>query len=312
MLPVPAVVMAVIVLIAAVLICLGLGLGLGVGVGVGVGVSVGTRSRNADGATPPPATASTPSFFAGLGRERIAIAVGIAFLVLLTTSWPVLALAAGVLAALWGRLMHDDRAEQERLKVGAIATWLEDLRDTLRGSSVGAEEALESVALRPPEAISAALTTYAVRRRQGFRTEDALSDLAEDLAHPTSDAAIGAIRLVVGGAAGAGRLYTTVNALASAARDEVRTRERVDRVRTVYLSSMKRLVIIAACLIGYLRLAAGSLLEPYATPTGQAFLLIPLAMWAGCVYWLRSLCRYELPQRYRIVGSEPSQPAGRP
>jgi hypothetical protein len=26
-------------------------------------------------------------------------------------------------------------------------------------------------------------------------------------------------------------------------------------------------------------------------------LFIPLGMWMGCVLWLRSLCRYELPSR---------------
>ena len=35
---------------------------------------------------------------------------------------------------------------------------------------------------------------------------------------------------------------------------------------------------------------------------GQVVLLVPLGMWFGCVLWLRSLCRYELPQRYRVAG----------
>jgi tight adherence protein B len=244
-----------------------------------------------------------PSIFAGLGAQRLAIAGAAGFVVLLLTQWLFLALAAAVLTAVWGRLLRDQRADDERRRIEGIAKWLEDLRDTLRGSSVGAEEALEHVAARPPAAIREPLATFVFRRRQGFRTEDALTDLADGLAHPTSDAAIAAIRLVVSGTAGAGRLYRTVSALAAAARDEVRARERVDRTRSVYQASMKRLVIIAALLIVYLRLAAGNLLDPYSTAGGQLFLAVPLAMWAGCVMWLRSLCRYELPQRYRIVGS---------
>ena len=233
--------------------------------------------------------------------QRLAVGVGVGFLVLFTTRWPLLALAAAVLATVWGRLMGDEEASTERRKIEAIAKWLEDLRDTLRGSSVGAEEALEQVALRPPESIADALTTFLIRRRQGFRTDEALTDLADELAHPTSDAAIAAISLVVGGSAGAGRLYTSVHTLAGAARDEVRARERVDRVRAVYRSSMKRLIAIGVLLVAYLRFAAGSLLAPYSTVAGQAFLLVPLAMWAGCVLWLRSLCRYEAPPRYRIA-----------
>ena len=164
------------------------------------------------------AATTTPSMLHGLGGQRIAVALAVGFVVLLLTRWPLLAVAAALLTAVWGRLLHDERADDERRRIEGIAKWLEDLRDTLRGSSVGAEEALEQVAARPPAAIRDPLATYVFRRRQGFRTEDALIDLADGLAHPTSDAAIAAIRLVVSGTAGAGRLYRTVTALAAAAR----------------------------------------------------------------------------------------------
>ncbi len=249
------------------------------------------------------ASGSTASLLAGIGGNRIAAGLAGGFLVLMATRWPALALLAGLLVVLWGRLLHDTRADDERRRIEGIAKWLEDLRDTLRGSAIGAEEALEQVAVRPPDAIAGPLGTFAHRRRQGFRTEDALADLAEDLAHPTSDAAVAAIRLVIGGSTSAGRLFGTVSALAAAARDEVTARERIDRTRAVYQSSMKRLVIIGALLVTYLRFVGGQLLTPYDTAIGQVVLLVPLAMWMGCVLWLRSLCRYELPQRYRIVGS---------
>lgn len=251
------------------------------------------------------------SLFRNVGRQRIAVGLAAGFVVLLLTRWLALGVSAAVLVVIWGRLVHDHRADDERRRIEAIAKWLEDLRDTLRGSSVGAEEALEQVAQRPPEAIREALSTFVFRRRQGMRTEDALADLAESLHHPTADAAIAAIRLVVSGAAGAGRLYPTVDALAAAARDEVSARERVDRTRTVYQSSMKRLIVIGIMLIAYLRLAAGDLLDAYNSPAGQMFLLLPLSMWAGCIVWLRSLCRYDEPNRYRIVAAddEPAAPA---
>jgi len=248
--------------------------------------------------------ASTPSMLVGIGGNRIAAGAAAGVLVLMATRWLTLALMVAVMVVFWGRLLHDTRADDERRRIEGIAKWLEDLRDTLRGSAIGAEEALEQVALRPPEAIAAPLRTFAHRRRQGFRTEDALADLADDLAHPTADAAVAAIRLVIGGSSSAGRLYGTVNALSAAARDEVTARERIDRTRAVYQSSMKRLVIIGALLVGYLQFAGGDLLQPYDSAAGQLVLLLPLSMWLGCVLWLRSLCRYELPQRYRVVGSE--------
>lgn len=240
-----------------------------------------------------------------IGRPRVVAATLVGFAVLLGTGWFLLALVAGAMVAWWGRLLHDESADEERRRVEGIAKWLEDLRDTLRGSSVGAEEALEQVAGRPPDAIAQPLRNFVHRRRQGFRTDDALQDLADDLAHPISDAALAAIRLVVGGAAGAGRLYGTAHALAAAARDEVTARERIDRTRAVYRHSMQRLVVIGSLLVAYLRVAGGDLLQPYGTAVGQVVLALPLAMWIGCVWWLRSLCRYEPPRRQRFGLDEP-------
>ena len=99
-------------------------------------------------------------------------------------------------------------------------------------------------------------------------------------------------------------LHGTVHALAAAARDEVTARERIDRTRAVYHGSMKRLVVIGAVLVAYLRLEAGDLLQPYDTPVGQLVLLLPVGMWAGCVLWLRSLCRYEMPRRTRLARTQ--------
>jgi hypothetical protein len=253
-------------------------------------------------------SASTPSVLAGVPRQRLVAGAVVGVVVLLASRWLILAVASGLLTVGWGRLLHDDRADEERRRLEGIAKWLEDLRDTLRASSIGAEEALEQVAARPPEALVEPMRRFVLRRRQGFRTEDALADLADDLAHPTSDAAIAAICLVVGGSAGAGRLHATVHALAAAARDEVTARERIDRTRAVYHGSMKRLVVIGAVLVAYLRLAAGDLLQPYDTPVGQVVLLLPIGMWAGCVVWLRSLCRYEMPRRTRLARSEEVTP----
>ena len=229
--PVAVITLAVVVLVAGAAAC----------------VIVSTRP-----ATRRPARRRASGALAGVASERIAIAAVIGMVVLLLTRWPVLAILTAALMLGWNRLLRDEHAEEERRRIEGIAKWLEDLRDTLRGSSVGTEEALEQVALRAPEAVREPLATFVLRCRQGFRTEDALTDLADGLAHPTSDAAIAAIRLVVSGTAGAGRLFHTVSSLAAAARDEVRARERVDRTRAVYRSSMTRLVVIAALLIGRL------------------------------------------------------------
>ena len=266
---------------------------------VGVAAVAAVRSL-APAPVPAVPSASTPGVFAGLDRRRLVAAAVAGFVVLLSFRWLMLAVVAAALVALWGRLVNDTRADDERRRIEAVAVWLEHLRDTLRGSSMAAEHALEHVARRPPPAIAGPMEAFVQRRRRGLRTEEALTMLADDLAHPTADAAIAALLLVVSGSTGAGRLYRTVDSLAGAARDEVAARERVDRTRAVYRSSMKRLIVIGALLVAYLRFAAGDLLRPYDTPVGQLLLVLPLGMWAGCVLWLRSMCRYDLPERGRV------------
>jgi hypothetical protein len=279
--------------------------GLVVGTLLAAAMGAVVASRHPRSARPEMADRSQPnqrpSRRAGFATRRIVAAMLAALITLILSRWVLLAGFVGALVLLWDRLLDDRRADEERARVEGIAKWLEDLRDTLRGSSVGAEEALEQVALRPPAAIEAQLHTYVRRRRQGFRTEVALADLADDLAHPTADAAVAAIRLVTSGAAGAGRLYTTVQSLAEAARDEVRARERVDRTRAVYQHSMNRLVVIGALLVAYLKVAGGDLLSPYDTPVGQVMLAIPLVLWLGCILWLRSLCHYEPTRGTRVA-----------
>lgn len=248
-------------------------------------------------------TRSPRTLLRGIGSRRAVAAAAAGVLVLLATKWLFMSLMAAALVGCWGMLVHDRHADDERRRVEGIAKWLEDLRDTLRGSAMGPEEALEQVATHPPDSLSLPLTTYVRRRRQGFPTEDALADLADDLAHPTSDAAVAAIRLVIGGSTSAGRLHATAHSLSLAARAEVAARQRIDRTRTVYRSSMKRLIVIGTVLVMYLKATGGDLLQPYNEASGQVFLLVPLSMWAGSLVWLRSLCRYEDPRRYRIVGT---------
>ena len=212
--------------------------------------------------------------------------------VLLVTRWPVLAAVVGMLAAKWHEWLGDDDADRERARVTAIAKWLEDIRDMLRGSSTGAEEALDHAARRASDVLQPEMTEYLASRRRGVRIDDALRTLGVALHHPMSDAAVAAMGLVLSGTVGAGRLYGTVDALAASARAELVARERIDRTRATYGSTMKRLVLIGGLLVVYLSLAGRELVKSYDTATGQLALCLPLGLWAGCVMWLRSLRRY--------------------
>jgi tight adherence protein B len=267
---------------------------LGAALAVGVAVLLAT---NAFAATTP---AVRPEAFQrwAFPTQRLVLGVACGALVMLLTGWVPVGLAACALVVLWGRIFSSSRAAHERRRLEAIAKWLEDIRDLVRGSGLSLEQALEQTAGAPPMGLREELTRFAARCRHGWDREEALMALADELDHPTADAAIAAVLMAIG-TSGA-RLVTAVTTLAEVARDEVAARERSDRLRSIYESSMRRLIAIAVAIIGFLRISSAELLAPLARPAGQAWLVLPLAVWAGCLWWLRRLSHYELPRRYRL------------
>lgn len=233
-------------------------------------------------------------------QSQIVAALVVATVVLFTTRWLIGAAAAGLLVGGWRWLFVVSDAEAERAKVQAIAKWLEDLRDVVRRSSVGVETALEMVAENAHGVLAGSFDRFVLRRRQGVRVSVALGELADSVAHPTFDAAAAAIVLVVDGAAGGGRLYDTLDELAMAARDESRAREEIDRIRRTYQRAMRRLVVMTVLFVAGLYTFAGNLVAPYRSAAGQTWLIIPCALWAVCLIWLRRLTRYDLGARYRL------------
>jgi len=222
------------------------------------------------------------------------------FVVLALTRWPVAAVAVGVFVGSWRWLFSVSVTRRDRATIEAIAKWLEQLRDVVRRSSVAIEQAVELVAEDTTGTLAEPMSRFLLRRRQGRPLPDALAELADDVGHPTADAAVAAIVLVVGGGAGGGRIYDTLDELAVAARDEMRARDEIDRTRRIFQRAMRRLVTLTALFVGGLVVFAPDLLAPYGTVAGQIWLLVPCGLWALCLVALRRLTRYDLGTRYRL------------
>ena len=227
-------------------------------------------------------------------------AVVAGFVVLAVTRWPVAAVAAGVFVGSWRWLFSVSDTKRDRATIEAIAQWLEQLRDVVRRSSVAIENAVELVAEDASGVLTEPMSRFLVRRRQGRPLPDALRTLADDIGHPTADAAVAAIVLVVGGGAGGGRMYDTLDELAMAARDEMRARDEIDRTRRIFQRAMRRLVVLTVLFVGGLVAFAPDLLAPYRSLPGQIWLLVPCGLWAFCLVALRRLTRYDLGTRYRL------------
>jgi tight adherence protein B len=263
-------------------------------------VAVGIGATGMAFAPKPPPRAKTPKNGRRISQARLVIAVVVGVVVLLVTRWPIAAIASASLAASWRWLFQSDSSAGERAKVQAIAKWLEDLRDIVRRSSVGIEAALEIVGEGAHGPLAPGLTTFVRRRRQGVRIGPALTEFADEVEHPLFDSAAAAIILVIDGSAGGARLFDTLDELAAAARDESRAREEIDRIRRVYERAMRRLVVLTVLFVVGLYLAAPDLVEPYRSPAGQAWLVVPCCMWAACLTWLRRLTGYDTGARYRL------------
>ena len=230
------------------------------------------------------------------GRGLAAVIVG--FLLFVVSGWVLAGAVGGLVVFSWGRVFRSTVATGDRVRLEAIAKWLEDLRDVVRGSNLSMESALEQTAGSPPTAIASELSRFVGLRRRAVPIEECLLQLADDLAHPTSDSAIAAMLLAVG-TSGAS-LAATLSSLAIVARDEVAARTKSDRMRSTYESTMRRLVILAFGIVGFLRFFASEMLRPLSTPAGQLWLIVPIGVWVGSTVWLRSLAGYELPRRYRL------------
>jgi Flp pilus assembly protein TadB len=264
-----------------------------VGACVGAGVLLAGASLTAA-----PAVSRRRGLARAVNGHRLALGAVAGLLTAMLSGWLLAGAAVAALCALWGHVFTSARASHERRRLEAIAKWLEDIRDLVRGSGLSLEQALEHTAASPPAALREELARFLQRCRQGWDLDDALVALADEFAHPTADAAIAAVLMAVG-TSGA-RLATAVTTLAEVARDEVAARERSDRLRAVYESSMRRLIVIAIGIIGFLRVTSADLLAPLRSPAGQMWLVVPLAVWTGCLVWLRRLSRYDQPRRYRL------------
>jgi hypothetical protein len=98
---------------------------------------------------------------------------------------------ATVSAALHDHSVRKRQADDQRALVEAVATWTENLRDTISASS-GLEQAIIATELHSPRAISVPVRRLVASLRYGS-LEDGLRRFADDVAHPTCDFVVAAL-----------------------------------------------------------------------------------------------------------------------
>lgn len=221
--------------------------------------------------------------------------------ILAMSGWPVAALWTfmGVMSTPLLR-GSGPSAEEAIAKVEAIATWSEQIRDTMNAAA-GLQQALVATAVRGPEAIEHELAEFARRAPRGDLAA-ALRQLGRDVDHPSADMVIAGLISAI--ELDAGRLVPLLSRLALSIREEAHMRIRIEVGRARIRTSMR----IVACCVGSTALLllafGGDLLSSYNGTAGQLWLLVVGAVVVVAVWATRELARVPQPDRFvaRMVG----------
>jgi Flp pilus assembly protein TadB len=187
------------------------------------------------------------------------------------------------------------------LFVDALATWTEQLRDTLAGSH-GLEEAIFATAERAPRTIQPEVQRLVAYMTYGS-TAQGLRQFADDLDHPTADFVVSA--LLTATQYQARDLVTLLSHVADCARDEGKMRSRVWVSRARTRSSVRIIIGVVVVFVGGLFIFSADYLSPYSSVNGQIFLTCIGVVFATSFTLMKRMSEVVMPERFvkkRVAG----------
>ncbi|WGW12623.1 type II secretion system F family protein [Saxibacter everestensis] len=250
---------------------------------------------------------SKPSLFRRVtgGRSassRLVWAVVSGVAVLALTGWIVAAVGIGLLVGYWDRLVGSAKQEQLAvMRLEALATWTESLRDTIAGA-VGLEQAIPASVAATPPVIRPQLNLLVDRLRIREPLPSALQSYADDLNDPGADMIVAA--LILNARLRGPGLRDVLSSLAVSTREELDMRRRIDASRAGIRRSVRIVIVIVLGVMGGLAVFNKSYVEPFGDFTGQLVLLMVALLIFGGLYWLRRLADPERRERFLVRGKE--------
>jgi Flp pilus assembly protein TadB len=234
----------------------------------------------------------------GLTRlgARLPLAFGAGLVVLVLTSWPVLAVATGTLAFVGPSLVGGAAAERRAMaRLEGLATWTESLRDTIAGA-VGLEQAIPATAYAAAPAIRRELAVLSDRLRVRTPLPQALQRFADDLDDAGADLIVAA--LILNAQLRGPGLRKVLSSLAESTREELEMRRRINAGRASTRRSVQIVVGVTVLFVFGLSIFNRGYVEPYTSPAGQLMLVLILALFAAGFWWMKRLSAFELPERF--------------
>ena len=224
-----------------------------------------------------------------LGGPAIAV---VAYLV---TGWLLVSVVTGLVVSAVPALKSKQRLHRdERGLADAIATWTEQLRDTLAGAH-GLEQAIVATSLHAPLAISSAVGRLSAQIQYG-KLSDGLRRFADDVDHPISDFVSAA--LITATEYQARDLAQLLGHLAQCARDEGRMRTRIWVGRARTRSSVRIISVVVISFVSGLIVFNREYLSVYSSFDGQVILSGIFILFGISLIMLDQFSRISAPQRF--------------
>ena len=219
----------------------------------------------------------------------------VALVTYLLTTWLLVSVVTGLVVSAVPALKSKQRLRRdERGLADAIATWTEQLRDTLAGAH-GLEQAIVATSVHAPLAISSAVSRLSAQIQYG-RLSDGLRRFADDVDHPISDFVSAA--LITATEYQARDLAQLLGHLAQCARDEGRMRTRIWVGRARTRSSVRIITFVVISFVCALVVFNREYLNVYSSFEGQIILSGIFILFGCSLIMLDQFSRIAAPQRF--------------
>lgn len=192
------------------------------------------------------------------------------------------------------RLSPTRATPNQRELIEAVATWTEQLRDTIVAAH-GLEQAIAVTSDLAPAVIAPAVRRLAAALRYGA-TDDALRRFADDVNHPTCDFVVAA--LITAHHHQARELGALLTHLSECAREESRAQLRVWVSRARTRSAVRIIGWVVVLFAGALAVFDPSYLSPFMSSQGLIVLMFDVLIFFAALSMLRKLSSIGQPQRF--------------
>ena len=223
-----------------------------------------------------------------------ATAVGV--LVFVVSSWLVPGIVVGVGAhwAIGGWQRRQRSTATEIVRLDALASWIENVRDVLIAGEQPIGAISSTVSACPP-----VIRPQVRRLAAGLGRQDpelVFRRFADDLDDPLADLVAAGLSIAIRRGA---RTVPVLTALAQQTREQVDRRRLVEAERAPTRREVQALTLImGALVIGLLVLGRSRYLGAYDEPGGQLFLAAALAGYAALIVRVQRLAAFPRPSRF--------------